>query len=287
MELKQMEYFRAIADAGSISDGARRLHMSQPPLSYQMKLLEEELGVRLFERGSRKIRLTKAGKIFYERTESILNLTQSTVREVGDTGKHEVLHLGLTPTTGPVLLPYIRHFSGLFPDVRFEVYDGSTFTLSGLLDYGIVEVAAIRTPTRLENAGTLYISHESMLAVFPPSFSAGHTADISLSEIAAHPVIIYRRYHELIMKAFHDRFLNPDIFCECDDARTALQWVREGLGCAIFPDSMHSLCQDLPVFRIGEPELVTDIFLAWKKEREDMELLQKFLSVFPLSHSHT
>jgi len=287
MELRQMEYFKAIADAGSISDGARHLHMSQPPLSYQMKQLEEELGVRLFERGSKKIRLTKAGKVFYERTESILNLTQSTIREVGDTGKHDVLHLGLTPTTGPVLLPYIRHFSGLFPDVRFEVYDGSTFTLSGLLDYGIIEVAAIRTPTRLGNAGTLYISHENMIVVFPAAASVTEQSSLSLEELACHRIIIYRRYHELIMKAFHDRFLNPDIFCECDDARTALQWVREGLGCAIFPDSMRLLCQDLPICRLEEPELVTDIFLAWKKNREDLDLLQKFLSVFPVSFSRS
>lgn len=62
MEIKQLEYFRAIVDAGTISGAARNLHMTQPPLSYQIKMLEEELGVKLFVRGAKNITLTEAGK---------------------------------------------------------------------------------------------------------------------------------------------------------------------------------------------------------------------------------
>ena len=69
MEIKQLEYFRAIVDEGTISGAARALHMTQPPLSYQMKMLEEELQVRLFARGSKHIRLTEAGKALYVRAE--------------------------------------------------------------------------------------------------------------------------------------------------------------------------------------------------------------------------
>lgn len=66
MEIKQLEYFRAIVEAGSISGAARALHMTQPPLSYQIKMLEEELQVSLFLRGAKKITLTEAGKTLYE-----------------------------------------------------------------------------------------------------------------------------------------------------------------------------------------------------------------------------
>ena len=69
MEIKQLEYFRAIVDEGTISGAARALHMTQPPLSYQMKMLEEELQVRLFARGSKHIRLTEAGKALYVRAD--------------------------------------------------------------------------------------------------------------------------------------------------------------------------------------------------------------------------
>ena len=67
MELRQLSYFTTIVNEGNISQAAKKLNISQPPLSHQMKLLEAELGVTLFERGSRRIRLTPAGKTFYDR----------------------------------------------------------------------------------------------------------------------------------------------------------------------------------------------------------------------------
>ena len=77
MEIRQLEYFRAIVDAGTISGAARVLHMTQPPLSYQMKMLEEELQVSLFLRGTKKITLTDAGKTLYEQAGNLLMLARS------------------------------------------------------------------------------------------------------------------------------------------------------------------------------------------------------------------
>ena len=74
MEIRQLEYFRAIVDAGTISGAARVLHMTQPPLSYQMKMLEEELQESLFLRGTKKITLTDAGKTLYEQTGNLYHL---------------------------------------------------------------------------------------------------------------------------------------------------------------------------------------------------------------------
>ena len=75
MELKQLEYFRTIVDAGTISGAARDLHMTQPPLSYQIKMLEEELQVPLFLRGKKRITLTEAGKTLYEQAGNLLMLS--------------------------------------------------------------------------------------------------------------------------------------------------------------------------------------------------------------------
>ena len=74
-----MKHFYAIAENGNISKAAQKLHMAQPPLSKQMKELEEQLGVKLFERGSRKIRLTPAGQLLHERAEQILGLVDGVV----------------------------------------------------------------------------------------------------------------------------------------------------------------------------------------------------------------
>ncbi len=82
MELKQLEYFKAIVEEGTVSGAARILHMTQPPLSYQMKMLEEELQVQLYLRGTKKITLTDAGKVLYSRACSLLTMTDITKREV-------------------------------------------------------------------------------------------------------------------------------------------------------------------------------------------------------------
>lgn len=94
MELKQLEYFCRVMEAGSISEAARRLNMSQPPLSYHMKMLEEELHVTLFQRGRRKIELTDAGRLLYERAGTLIHLERAIGREVSGTGNVRTLRLG-------------------------------------------------------------------------------------------------------------------------------------------------------------------------------------------------
>lgn len=87
MELRQLEYFRVIAETESIHEAARRLNMSQPPLSYQLKQLETELNVILFERTRQGVRLTEAGKLLYDRSANLLEYVKSTELEVAKVGK--------------------------------------------------------------------------------------------------------------------------------------------------------------------------------------------------------
>ena len=129
MELRQLEYFREIADTGSINEAARRLNMSQPPLSYQIRQLEEELHVRLFERSRKGVALTEAGRLLYGRAVNLLDYARSTQLEVAKAGRKRVLRLGITPTTVATVMPYITAFTRKNPDINFEVYDGSTYTL--------------------------------------------------------------------------------------------------------------------------------------------------------------
>ena len=108
MELRQLEYFRVIAETESIHEAARRLNMSQPPLSYQLKQLEAELNVTLFERTRQGVRLTEAGKLLYDRSANLLEYVKSTELEVAKVGKKRVLRLGITPTTVATIPPQSR-----------------------------------------------------------------------------------------------------------------------------------------------------------------------------------
>ena len=93
MELRQLEYFRQIADTHSFNEAARHLNMSQPPLSYQIHQLEEELGVQLFERTSKGVILTNAGEVLYERAGNLLDYADSAKLEVTKAGKKRVLRI--------------------------------------------------------------------------------------------------------------------------------------------------------------------------------------------------
>ena len=107
MELRQLSYFTTIVNEGNISQAAKKLNISQPPLSHQMKLLEAELGVTLFERGSRRIRLTPAGKTFYDRALAILDLSQAARTEL-TAQKQEIqgiVRLGII-SSAVIILPH-------------------------------------------------------------------------------------------------------------------------------------------------------------------------------------
>ena len=97
MDLKQLEYFVTVINEGTISSAARKLNLSQPPLSAQMKSLEQEIGSQLFFRGPRQIELTEAGRILYERSKDILDLSSRTLQELSDyrEGKSGVLRIGI------------------------------------------------------------------------------------------------------------------------------------------------------------------------------------------------
>ena len=126
MEIKQLEYFRAIVDEGNVSAAARALHMTQPPLSYQMKMLEEELQVQLFIRGTKRITLTEAGKVLYTRATSLLTMTDITKREVIKASQSATLHIGLTPSSVSIMSDYLVRFASKYSDIHFDIHEGST-----------------------------------------------------------------------------------------------------------------------------------------------------------------
>lgn len=279
MDLRQLEYFREIADTGSINEAARRLNMSQPPLSYQLRQLEDELAVRLFDRSSHGVALTEAGKLLYSRAGELLSFASSTKLEVSHCGRKRVLRLGLTSTTVAPVMPYITEFAQKNPEVNFEVHDGTTFSLFNYLLEGIIDVSVVRTPLRLDEVEHAVLRTEPMMAVSSPSLHAEGEGALALAALTDRPLIIYRRYEKLIMDAFHAQGLDPDVFCICDDARGAVLWVKAGLATAIFPESMSSLCAGLRMQPIDEKALETQILLIWRKGRQLPGAVQDFIGV--------
>lgn len=288
VDLKQLRYFLAIAEEGQITAAARRLHMEQPPLSYQLRLLEKELGVRLVERGARHIRLTGAGELLRQRASQILSLADSAKKEVMDYGKEMsgVLSIGTISSSGGIVPNRgMLAFRKNYPNIRFEIHEGNTFAVLDMLEKGIIEIGVVRTPFRSRSGLNLrYAALDPMVAAMPEKYRCGETGrPIRLRELEGRPLILYRRLESLIYEAFARAGVEPFFCCKNDDARTALLWARAGMGIAIVPKSalLTVGAGNLTVREIECRELRTRMAVIWQKQRYLSSLGRKFIEFFP------
>ena len=236
--------------------------------------MEEELGVQLVARSRQGVSLTEAGKLLYQRAGELLRFADSAKIEVSQAGRRQVLRLGMTSTTVAPMMPIVSAFSRRNPRVHFEIHDGPSFSLYNLLLNGIIDLSVVRTPLRLDEVEHMVLQEEPMIAVSADPFSA---SSLRLADLASYPLILYRRYQNFILDAFHAQGLEPEVFCLCDDARSAMQWAEAGLAAAIFPQSMQGLCSRLQVCPIEEDALRTQILLIWRKEEPLRPIAQSFL----------
>ena len=266
MEIRQLRLFREVVDAGSISEAARRLNLSQPPLSYHMKMLEQELQVTLFQRGRRSIELTDAGRLLYERSQALLDMESTVSREITEAGSRRTLRIGVTPTTAPILIPALAVLNHEDASLRFEVFDGTTFTLREMMEKHLLDCTLLRTPVNTDGFQYASLGAEPFIAAGDHDFfrEPGMT---TLQELARVPLIIYRRYESLLRSAFADAGWQADIHCICDDARTAVLMAQEGMGIALLPLSIApAASQSLPVRIIRENRLESEILFVREKQ---------------------
>src|SRR3954471_9124093 len=149
MDIRHLKYFIAIVEEGKISQAAKRLNIAQPPLSQQLKQLESELGVTLFERHTRKLIITEEGLLLYKRAKEILELLTGTVEEVRELsdGTKGTLSIGTIASLGAQLLPEkIRDFQIHYPDVQFQVWEGDPIRIMELVANRIIELGIVRLP---------------------------------------------------------------------------------------------------------------------------------------------
>ncbi|MGN1024271.1 MAG: LysR family transcriptional regulator [Lachnospiraceae bacterium] len=261
MELRQLAYFRAIVEAGSISAAARTLHLSQPPLSYQMKTLEEELGTPLFVRGARRITLTPAGEALYARAEGILHLADLAAAEAVRAGQEKTLRLGLAPSTVAGMAGVLRKLQKAEPGLVLQIEDGSSFALRELLAGHALDAAILRGPIPLPGLASKVLFQEKLCAMGTGNLFKGRTV-ISLEELAACPLILSKRYQSLVEEAFRKAGPIPHIVCTCGDSRTALTLAKAGIGTALLPAQMAE-GTGLSCLKVSDADFETDVLLAY------------------------
>jgi len=286
MDIRQLRYFLAISEEKTLTAAAARLHVAQPALSYQLRALEEELGVELVRRGPRSLRLTEAGELLRRRAEQLVSLADSAREEVADYGRggSGVLSLGVISSCGRVVpSAWTARFAREHPGVRFELHEGNTYALLELLERGVVELAVVRTPFPHAGLGFRYAREEPMAAGFTPENAPACAGEkVRIQELSGRPLVFYRRFEALIGEAFAEAGAEPRVLCLNDDARTTRQWARAGLGIALAPYSALAAPggEGLTVREVDCPALVTRLALVWVKARRLSAAAEAFAEAF-------
>ncbi len=299
MTLKQLEYFLAIAEAGHITAATKNLNISQPPLSLQLKALEDEFGVQLFERDKRNLTITHEGLILQERAKEIISLVNETVRDLQNLGAEArgTIHIGTIPSVCNTLLPEkIKLFNETHPHVDFQIFEGNSNHIMDLLEDGTVDIGIIREPFNTSLYHAILIRDETsdedesdyFAAVGLPSFFEGMEGDsISLEELKGKPLIIHRRYNDVIMNACRQRGFSPNIICQNSEISSSVSWAEAGIGVAIvsYQGTLQTLggqAQEskMVLKKIVQPTISTKSFLVWNTDKHIANIIKQFTQLF-------
>lgn len=284
MDLKQLEYFVTIVNEGNISAAAKRLNMSQPPLSNHMKLLENQLGCILFERGSRHIKLTEAGRILYSKANSLLDLSKFTVQELEayKKGISGTLRTGVVSSVETIFLnKLIIPFHKENPDIHYEIFEGNTYELLDKLKANSLDIAIVRTPFIISSFKYINILKESMVAIGNHNFFRNclNPDSVTLSELSAVPILLYRRWESVITNMLEQKKIKWDVFCKSDDARTTIHWANEGLGVGIVPESAIDFADKskIAIKSISDSDLQSTIAAVYNPDTYISSTTKQFL----------
>ena len=284
MELRTLRYFVAVAQELNITRAAEKLNMSQPPLSNQIKSLEEELGTALFIRGKRHLTLTPEGSLLYRRAQQILELTEKTKTEFEALGGglSGTLYLGLIEGRAPYLAArWITGFHDEYPLVRFSLWNGSSDDVIDRLMKGLIDLALIASPYDSEHLTGLYVGSEPWVAILSREhpLSDAYGPEIPLSALVGHPLIVPGRKSrkEGIRRWFSEIGAEPESLCETSNYIDAVALSEQNAGISIFPQTTYTPNPLVVSKVITDPPKKIDYYLVRRRDERAGELTQEFL----------
>ena len=284
MDLRTLRYFTVVAEELNITHAAERLCMSQPPLSNQMKALEEELGTKLFIRGKRKLQLTDAGRLLLLRATQILDMTEKAQHEVMslEGGMSGTINLGIVEGRAPFLTArWIAGFKEEFPNVKYSMWNGSSDDVLDRLRQGLVDLAVIAAPYDTEHLEGISVGRGPWVAIMSRSNElAGGGDTIPLKSLAGKPLIVPSRPSRIdaIRAWFAEAGAEPNIICTLSNYLDAVAMSELDIGITIFPRSTYTPNDLLVTKIITDPARQVEYVLVRMKNREPSELMNEFIN---------
>lgn len=294
MKLQHLHYFIAVAEELHFGRAAKRLNMSQPPLSQQVRLLEEELGVKLLERSTRRVVLTPAGVAFRDDLWQVLAGLDRAVRRVRDieAGEEGRLSVGYIARVHATEYPHIvKTFRSRFPRVKLVFREEFSFEQLRMLQMGKLDIGCVklmeRPPAEFE---CLQLAERDMnlIVALSEEHPLAAKETVSLKDLAGEPMIamprrLHPEYYDALINAFRGVGVEPVIAQEAERALMELELVASGIGFGIrfagYPVVQHEGVVFRPVL---EESRGLQPWFVWSKDNQRPEVLN-FLDVI---HEH-
>lgn len=239
MERTQMLYAVTIAKCGSFTSAARILHLAQPSLSLQIKLLEEELGVLLFERTGKGIRLTEAGQRFVEQAERILRQTDVLKKEMEDYSvlRKGRLHIGALSTMASLGIPaLLRSFNAQYPDIELTITESGSADLISILHQGNIDAAFAIYEADNKAGSALHripLLTSRVYAAMNKNHPLAQKEFLTYEELCDQPLAITNRnfnFYRMIFRKLEEQGFIPKISCTCNQIETCMVLADMGFG---------------------------------------------------------
>ena len=281
MDTKQLQYILKVAECQNITRAAEQLFVSQPALSHFISKAEEELGAKIFNRGTTPLTLTQAGEKYVKTARMILGLQESLKQEIEnlkDCRSGEIT-LGLSDMRATVLLPFVLpEFRRLYPNVAIRTVESSSKEVGNNVRNGVVEIGIIPLYDYGQDLSASVLYDEELLLVSASEVPSHHGATrnwVSLGDMTGKDFILLHRPNRIrraVDAMFIEHGVKPKSIFESCNNMTVYMMAASGLGLAIVPDSVVRIMNPMPiprVYSIGKGGFHWNIGAIW---REDMVL---------------
>lgn len=286
MELRHLRYFVAVAEELNFSRAAERLHIAQPPLSKQIRDLEAELGVVLFNRTKRRVELTAPGQVFLEKVHQSIQSIEQAVEAVQRASRGEIgrLSVGFNSSATYSVLPQIlRGFRERYPQVELYLHELTTSQQLECLHQHQIDAGILYLPIESSALKVVSILKERLVVAMPESHPLAVSSQISIRALSCEPFIIPPHrlgggLYSKIMQFFQQSGFNPTVVQEAMQLQTMISLVAGGVGVALVPASLQNLQRAGVVYRCLQeltPEVT--IAIAWRQQDDGSPVLQKFI----------
>ena len=285
MDIRLLKYYITICEEGSITRAAKKLNMSQPPLSKQIKQLEEEMGVILFIRGKKNIQLTQAGIFLKKRAEELVSAFDAIERQMSDyrNGNRGHIVIGAVEAVAANYLPDIlTGFQKDYPEITYEIWSGSTDDILQKLDKGSIDIGFIRNPYDLSKYNSFELLQDSWNALIPEEHVLAGMAYASITPelLKEVPLIIpsTKGRVEELQTWFDNAAFQPHIICKYNVLTIGEALVRERMGIGLVLAKYTKASTPLGlVCKKLEPALESAVNVLWSKNHYLSEPASRFI----------